>query len=203
MIASCKTYILTCKNGQDVHIGYILKFQRNSNNMNNEIGRKLTSLTIMAIMFAGGMTIAVPSFMPGVAADTEETVGMLTVSTTTLQGAAILEIVINDPDYTDTEIDLNDGPEVTIGGNDYITNQGANGKWYLYVVDESISEAMDADSNGMEYGLQCTTGIGTNGSANVIGDVSENVWVEGVDTSNTTGAGNCLDLDNMTAALGY
>ena len=32
--------------------------------MNNEIGRKLTSLTLMTIMLAGGMTIAAPSMMP-------------------------------------------------------------------------------------------------------------------------------------------
>ena len=38
--------------------------------MKNEIGRKLTSLTIMAIMFAGGMTVAAPSFMPGALAQT-------------------------------------------------------------------------------------------------------------------------------------
>ena len=48
--------------------------------MKNEIGRKLTSLTIMAIMFAGGMTVAVPSIMPGVSADFSETDGMLSVS---------------------------------------------------------------------------------------------------------------------------
>ena len=48
--------------------------------MKNEIGRKLTSLTIMAIMFAGGLTVAAPSFMPGVFADFGETDGMLSVS---------------------------------------------------------------------------------------------------------------------------
>ena len=67
--------------------------------MKNEIGRKLTSLTIMAIMFAGGMTIAAPGIMPEAVADLSVTDGALSVSTTTLQGAAILEIVVNDPDY--------------------------------------------------------------------------------------------------------
>ena len=50
--------------------------------MKNEIGRKLTSLTIMAIMFAGGMAIGVPSFMPEAASDLSVTEGLLTVSTT-------------------------------------------------------------------------------------------------------------------------
>ena len=38
--------------------------------MKNEIGRKLTSLTIMAIMFAGlGIVQGVPAFMPEASAD--------------------------------------------------------------------------------------------------------------------------------------
>ena len=36
--------------------------------MNNEIGRKLTSLTLMTIMLAGGMVIAAPSMVPEAAA---------------------------------------------------------------------------------------------------------------------------------------
>ena len=36
--------------------------------MNNEIGRKLTSLTLMTIMLAGGMVIAAPSMVPTAAA---------------------------------------------------------------------------------------------------------------------------------------
>ena len=113
--------------------------------MKNEIGRKITSLTIMAIMFAGGMAIGVPSFMPSATADFSLTDGQLTVSSEFIQGAAILEIVINDPDVADTENEINNGPEVTIDGNSYITSQAANGKWYLYVVDESQSSLMDAD----------------------------------------------------------
>ena len=76
--------------------------------MKNEIGRKLTSLTIMAIMFAGGMTIAAPGFMPEAVADLSVTDGALSVSTTTLQGAAILEIVVNDPNYSATDTDIPD-----------------------------------------------------------------------------------------------
>ena len=36
--------------------------------MNNEIGRKLTSLTLMTLMLAGGMVIGVPSMVPQAAA---------------------------------------------------------------------------------------------------------------------------------------
>ena len=74
--------------------------------MKNEIGRKLTSLTIMAIMFAGGMAIGVPSFMPEAASDLSVTEGLLTVSSTTIQGGAVLEIVVNDPANADTSADI-------------------------------------------------------------------------------------------------
>jgi hypothetical protein len=87
--------------------------------MKNEIGRKLTSLTIMAIMFAGGMAIGVPSFMPEAASDLSVTSGLLTVSTTTLQGAAILEIVVNDPDNSDTTVDVNAVSVAVSSKNEY------------------------------------------------------------------------------------
>ena len=42
----------------------------------------------------------------------------------------------------------------------YDAVQATNGKWYLYVVDDSVSTALDGDGKGMEYGVQCTTGLG-------------------------------------------
>ena len=128
--------------------------------MKNEIGRKLTSLTIMAIMFAGGMAIGVPSFMPEAASDLSSTDGMLTVSTTTLQGSAILEIVVNDPDVSDTTVDINSGPSVSVGGTSLDMSQAVNGKWYVYVVDASAAVLAEASSRtnhprlaGFEYGI--------------------------------------------------
>ena len=124
--------------------------------MKNEIGRKLTSLTIMAIMFAGlGLVQGIPSFMPGASADFSLTDGELSVSSEFIQGAAILEIVVNDPDISSTDDDINAGASVLIGGSSYDMNQAINGKWYLYVVDSSISQLMDADDNGLEFGVLC------------------------------------------------
>ena len=127
--------------------------------MKNEIGRKLTSLTIMAIMFAGGMAIGVPSFMPEAASDLSVTEGLLTVSTTTLQGVAILEIVVNDPDNNDTDNDVT-ALVVDIGGTDHDMTQATNGKWYAYVVDSSQAQLFDADDNGFEFGVLCQSGLG-------------------------------------------
>ena len=172
--------------------------------MKNEIGRKLTSLTIMAIMFAGGMTIAVPGMLPESTADLSSTDGLLTVSTTTLQGAAILEIVVNDPDYSSTDNDIASGPTVDVMGSSYDMVQGSNGKWYAYVVDKSVSVLMDGDDNGLEFGATCASGIGvkaalgaaTSGSFDIH---TKDVWANAFQT-NTTAAlddkpGGCQDLD--------
>ena len=181
--------------------------------MKNEIGRKITSLTIMAVMFAGGMTVAAPGLMPEAIADFSETEGMLTVSSVYIQGAAILEVVVNDPDVSATDIDIANGPTVSIGGTSFITNQGSNGKWYVYAVDKSQSVLLDADEKGMEFGIQCTTGLGvrhgpaetvqTQGTANIIGNTEYDIWAEAIATSGTTAsqAGGCLDINNMIAAL--
>ena len=175
--------------------------------MKNEIGRKLTSLTIMAIMFAGGMAIGVPSFMPEAASDLSVTEGLLTVSSTTIQGAAILEIVVNDPDYSDTTVDISATPTVSFGGQDYNLNQAVNGKWYVYITDNSVSSLFDVDTNGQEFGIKCLSGIAIDESStnliesgatgNLIG-----VWASVLATSAQSGAdGSCHDLDGMVGVL--
>ena len=150
--------------------------------MKNEIGRKLTSLTIMAIMFAGlgiaqGFT---NSFTPLATAELAETEGMLTVSSTTIQGAAILEVVVNDPDISDTTVDINSGASVSVAGTSYDMAQAVNGKWYAYFVDESVSTLLDADTNGFEFGIKCTAGMGTGLTASIIASTGTNVWTETV-----------------------
>jgi len=158
----------------------------------------------MAIMFAGGMTVAVPSMMPEAAADLSVTDGLLTVSTTTLQGPAILEIVVNDPDVSSTLNDIANGPSVNIQGVSYDLTQGSNGKWYAYAVDTSTSELMDGDDNGMEFGADCANGIGVKADrgADTTGsfDINTNdVWVNAMQAF--TGAtlddlpGGCQDVD--------
>jgi len=169
----------------------------------------------MAIMFAGGMTVAAPSFMPGVFADFSETDGMLSVSSVYIQGAAILEVVVNDPNVSATDIDIANGPTVDIDGTEYDMVQASNGKWYVYAVDKSQSELLDADGDGMEFGIKCSTGLGvskgvidygagTVNTANIIGDTDYNVWAEasqGQASSGASLAGSCLNIANAEGTL--
>jgi len=152
-------------------------------------------------MFAGGMAIGVPSFMPEAASDLSVTEGLLTVSTTTLQGAAVLEIVVNDPDNSDTLNDVN-ALSVDVGSITVDMTQATNGKWYVYVVDDSVATLMDADTTGLEFGFQCTAGIGvgaaTTGTGVLVADSSDfEVWANAINTvAQTAVSGGCFDLDN-------
>ena len=120
--------------------------------MKNEISRKLTSITLMSIMVAGGITFAVPGEVPQAAAQGT----MLTVSATAsphtgnvFGGPQVIEIVVNDPDTdsTTTTADDKEGvSEVEVDGNTLSMMQANNGKWYTYIVAESAVANVTADT---------------------------------------------------------
>jgi hypothetical protein len=130
--------------------------------MNNEIGRKLTSLTLMTIMLAGGMVIAAPSMMPAASAANET----LFVSAensmfdNTFSGTSVVEVVVSDP-LIATLSDAHGMPDVTVNGNDMVMAQATDGSWYGYIVDQTYAEtAMQKVAwdplLGLNYGMECT-----------------------------------------------
>jgi len=125
--------------------------------MKNNIGRKLTSLTLMTIMFAGGMTAAVPSIMPGIFAEGASSAsGLVSISSAKIQGASILEIVIDDPAISalDTAIGV---PSLVFSGGAQVAlkpAQATDGKWYSYIVDDGQSTLANA-LNGLSFGTDC------------------------------------------------
>ena len=72
--------------------------------MKNELGRKITSLTLMAIMLGWGITMAGPLAVPEAAAYGDGTAGTLSVSSTHIQGGAILGINVDDGDPTSSSV---------------------------------------------------------------------------------------------------
>ena len=164
--------------------------------MKNELGRKITSLTIMTIMVAGGMTLAAPSFMPEAEAQTSH----LYVSAVnaeagnTFGGPQVIEIIISDPATKSLEL-ANAGatgsamggvPDVEVNGDNVAMVQAVDGNWYAYIGDDT--NISDADSLGanynLDFGIQCTTsalavtatGIDEGG----LEDISS-VWVSAAD----------------------
>ncbi|MGY5152463.1 MAG: hypothetical protein ACW9XA_09385 [Candidatus Nitrosopumilus sp. bin_6a] len=129
--------------------------------MNNEIGRKITSLTLMTIMLAGGMTIAAPGFMPAAFAANAN----LFVSAENSQfdnymsGPQVIEVVVIDSDIDDT----NEGkgePDVTVNGKILRMVQAVDGNWYGYFADRDMAQKADAtstiDGTGLDFGSFCS-----------------------------------------------
>ena len=128
--------------------------------MNNKIGRKITSLTIMTIMIAGGMTIGAPGMIPSAAAENQ----LLFVSAeneafgNSFGGGQIVEIIVRDPNHSDTEV-KEAAPTVEVNGNAVIMTQGIDGYWYAYIGDTAGVLLLGANANestanvyGVEYG---------------------------------------------------
>jgi len=137
--------------------------------MNNELGRKITSLTLMAIMVAGGMTFAVPGVMPAAHAANAN----LFVSAENSQfenymtGAQVIEVVVIDGDIKDTD-EAKGEPDVTLNGEKLAMAQATDGNWYAYFADENAANAAHTGTcHGLDFGV-ITTGTQTPDGNNVV-----------------------------------
>ena len=113
--------------------------------MNNEIQRKITSLTLMTIMLAGGMVIAAPSMMPAAHAANAN----LFVSAENSQfdnymsGPQVIEVVVIDSDIDETN-EAKGEAKVTVNGNELRMVQATDGNWYAYFADRTMAAAADS-----------------------------------------------------------
>ncbi|MBI5146271.1 MAG: hypothetical protein HZA84_03525 [Thaumarchaeota archaeon] len=185
--------------------------------MNNEIGRKITSLTLMTIMLASAFSAFAPSTMPQAAAANAN----LYVSAENSQfqnyfaGPQVIEVVVIDSDIKDTDKGKGE-PDVTINGNKLRMVQATDGNWYGYFADRAQAQKADgtaaaagfgSNATGLDFGNFCsntsgalggfftqTTGvaIATNASGGTNGETS-------IGTCVTTGSAfsNQRDLNNV------
>ena len=113
--------------------------------MNNEIQRKLTSLTLMTIMLAGGMVVAAPSMVPTAAA-----AGALYVSAENAQfdnlfgGPMIVEVIVKDPNRSKTN-EASGEPTVLVDNQRLRLAQGLDGNWYGYFGDKTDIATLAVD----------------------------------------------------------
>ncbi|MFM8659561.1 MAG: hypothetical protein ACKOCQ_06480, partial [Candidatus Nitrosotenuis sp.] len=140
--------------------------------MNNEIGRKITSLTLMTIMLAAGFTAFAPSTMPEAAAANAN----LYVSAESSQfqnsfaGPMVIEVIVLDDDINETG-EAKGEPDVTINGNKLRMAQMQDGNWYAYFADRAQAQLADstvgaittANATGLDFGEFCGR------SSNVLG----------------------------------
>ncbi len=117
--------------------------------MENEIIRKSTSITLMAIMVAGGLTFAIPGVLPAAYAD-----NALYVSAESemfenyFVGAQVIEVIVNDDQYrTDENRGDSYMPIVTVDDNPLPMYQATSGNWYGYFVEKD--KAMEAQNENL------------------------------------------------------
>jgi len=144
--------------------------------MNNEIQRKITSLTLMTIMLAGGMFAFVPAMVPAAHAANAN----LFVSAEHSQfnnymtGPQVIEVVVIDSDIHDTDQSKGE-PDVTINGAQLRMAQATDGNWYGYFASKAQATLADTYSNsttgragyGFDFGQFCSkdsTALSTDGS---------------------------------------
>ncbi|ABX13443.1 hypothetical protein [Nitrosopumilus maritimus] len=134
--------------------------------MNNEIGRKITSLTLMTIMVAGGLTFAIPGVMPEAMAANAN----LFVSAENSQfdnymsGPQVIEVVVIDSDINDTD-EAKGEPDVTVNGKVLRMVQAVDGNWYGYFADRDQAQIADSTAttadSGLDFGVFCASSSGT------------------------------------------
>ncbi len=131
--------------------------------MSNEIKRKLTSIMLMTVMVAGGMTFAIPGVMPEAMAtnanlyvsaekfsyvDSKGT----TIHPNYMSGPQVIEVVIIDSDIDDTD-EAKGEPDVTVNGKIIRMVQAVDGNWYGYFADRTQAETADATTTSAGFGL--------------------------------------------------
>ncbi|MGQ0606190.1 MAG: hypothetical protein ACT4OD_04445, partial [Candidatus Nitrosotenuis sp.] len=137
--------------------------------MNNEIGRKITSLTLMTIMLAAGFSAFAPSTMPEAAAANAN----LFVSAENSQfqnyfaGPMVIEVAVIDSDIKDTD-EAKGEPDVTVNGKDLRMVQAVDGNWYAYFADRAMAQTADQTARvgtvgfGLDFGTFCANTRGQN-----------------------------------------
>ena len=140
-------------------------------NMNNEIGRKITSLTLMTIMLAGGMTIAFPGFTPDAYAVNANLIVSAENTGGDVDGAQVIEIVVIDED-------ISAAPDITVNGDAVLMTEANDGNWYAYIADTSQVEAVNAVP-GISFGTVVDpTPTGTDSGAVYYADTQNAVKAE-------------------------
>ena len=120
--------------------------------MKNEIGRKITSLTLMTIMLAGGMTIAFPGFTPDAYAVNANLIVSAENTGGNVAGPQVIEILVIDDDLASTAL-----PDITVNGDTVVMTPREDGHWYAYIADDVAVTGLGTDNPGVNFGSdECT-----------------------------------------------
>ena len=150
--------------------------------MYNEIIRKITSLTLMTIMLAGGMTIAFPGFTPDAYAVNANLI-VSAENTGYVDGAQIVEILIIDDDLAGL-------PDVTVNGVAVAMTSTNDGNWYAYIADtDAVAEVDNTTGNtsGIDFGDTTSCSVVDSDSNTIYCNTKEQNVPASAKTSSTAG----------------
>ena len=179
--------------------------------MKNEIMKKITSLTLMTIMFAGGMTLAIPGFLPDSAipieafADQGTTNGSLYLSSTEVQGAQVIHVILNDPALNTAATNASITIDVTPAAGSTVSvimHQTTDGTYNAFLVDNVSAEAAEGITTGVDpinFGADCSLTFDTNNTPALDID-NVNVFADTTDCTNPDNA--ATTLMNVFASAG-
>ena len=132
--------------------------------MKNEIGRKITSITLMTIMLAGGMTIAFPGFTPEAYAVNANLLVSAENTGGYVAGPQVIEILVIDDDLASTAL-----PDITINGDSVVMTRTTDGNWYAYIADTDAVAAVDNEErenvSGIDFGTTTDCAIADSGAS--------------------------------------
>ena len=123
---------------------------------------KATSVFLMAIMVAGGLTFAIPGVQPVMAQSTNPNLYVSAESAAFgnhFSGPQVVEVVIIDPDIDETNEQKGE-PDVVLNGKKVRTIQATDGKWYAYFANSAQALLADATADGnagrgLDFGTIC------------------------------------------------
>src|SRR5574340_1760309 len=178
--------------------------------MYNETIRKITSLTLLTILVASSVAIALPTAMPAAHAATNAN---LFVSAENSQfnnyfaGPQVIQVVVADPDINRLDQAYGE-PVVTVNGKRLRMAQGTDGNWYAYFADRNQAIAADKTVGvavkGLDFGQFClptsTTAVGPTFTDTKGFTVARHVAGSVDKPANAAAFGACTDLTTAGGA---
>ena len=146
--------------------------------MNNKIARKITSLTLMTIMLAGGMTVAFPGFTPDAYAANANLLVSAENTGGYVDGPQVIEILVIDEDLASTAL-----PDVTVNGDAVVMTRTNDGNWYAYIANDASVAAISGTTEAQTANPGLNFGT-TNGCTDLPGsDAADRYCANAVDNA--------------------
>ncbi len=130
--------------------------------MNNNILRKVTSLSLLTILLTSTAAFVLPNAMPQAHAASNPNLFVSAENSkwnNYFGGPQVIQVVVSDPDINRLDQAYGE-PTVTVNGKKLRMAQATDGNWYAYFADSKQAQIADstagADGKGLNFGQFCS-----------------------------------------------